>query len=137
MTKDKIKLLIIDDEKDVCEFEKSYFEKRGFEVLTARTGKSGVTLAKMEKPDVAIIDIHMAKGMDGIEVLRNILALNPKCKCVMVSWDKERAGEAKKSGAAGFVIKPNNIEDLEMVVKKAAKEERTDGQSLTGRKRAL
>ncbi len=121
MAKDKIKLLIIDDEKDICEFEQSYFEKRGFEVLTARTGKSGVNLAKTKKPEVAIIDIHMAKEMDGIEALQRILAFNPKCKCIMVTWDKERAGEAKKSGAVGFVIKPNNIEDLEKAVKRAAR----------------
>jgi DNA-binding NtrC family response regulator len=120
MAKKAKRLLIIDDEKDICDFEKSYFEKKGFEAITANTATAGINMAKSKKPDVAIIDLHLSKGKSGLEVLQKLRELNPECKCIMVTWDKEKAKEAKESGAVGFVIKPNEIKDLENAVKKAA-----------------
>lgn len=122
MAKKEKRLLIIDDEKDICDFEKSYFEKKDFKALTANTGASGIKLAKTKKPDVAIIDIHLSKGMGGLEVLKKLRKISPKCKCIMVTWDKEKAREAKELGAVGFVIKPNDIKQLEKAVNKAARE---------------
>jgi len=119
--KRKIRLLIVDDEKDIVDFEKAYFEKKGFEVLRANTGTAGISIAKSKKPDVAIIDIHFSKGKNGLEALQELRKLEPKCKCIMVTWDKEKAVRAKELGAVDFVIKPNEIKDLENAVKKAAR----------------
>lgn len=119
MAKIEKKLLIIDDEKDICEYEKWYFERRGFEVLVAQTGEAGIKLAKSRKPDVAIIDIHMKERMDGLVVLQKIHSLRLECKCIMVTWDEEKAKEAKKLGAVDYIIKPNEIKDIEKAVKKA------------------
>ena len=125
--KRKIKLLIVDDEKDVCIFEKSYLEKRGFTVVTALTGASGVTLANKVRPDIAIIDIHMEKGIDGIEVLQRLLQAHPSCKCIMVTWDKQKALEAKGLGAMDILIKPVELKELEGAIHKAAKQGRRHG----------
>lgn len=119
MAKQEKKLLIIEDEKDICEYEKCYLERQGFEVLTAETGEAGINLVKSRKPDVAIIDIHMSKGIDGLQILQKILILQPECKCIMVTWDEEKAKEAKKLGAVGYIIKPNEIKDIEKALKKA------------------
>jgi DNA-binding NtrC family response regulator len=120
MVKQKMKLLIIDDEKDICSFMKSVLAKRGFAVYTAQTGARAIPLAKRVKPDMALIDIHMPRGESGIEILQKLLKVNPECKCIMTSWDKTRALQAKKLGASGVLIKPAQIEDLEKVVSKAA-----------------
>jgi len=122
MVKKGKKLLIIDDEKDICYFEKTYFKKKGFEVLTAYTGADGINIAKSKKPDAAIIDIHLSKGMDGLEVLQKLHAASPNCKCIMVTWDKDKAKEAKELGAVGFITKPTDLKDLEKAVNKAAGE---------------
>jgi len=119
--KQKIKLLIIDDEKDICEHEKNIFEKRNFEVYASQTGNTALDLAKTKKPDMALIDIHMAKGINGLEILGELLKIQPDCKCIIASWDKERALEAKKLGAVDIVVKPTKIEDLEKTVEKVAK----------------
>lgn len=121
MVKEKKKLLIIDDEKDICDFEKSYFEKKGFNVFTAYAGEAGIKLAETKDPDAAIIDIHLSKGISGLEALQRIRSAQPQCKCIMVTWDKEKAKEAKKLGAAGYIIKPNDIKELEKLVRKAAR----------------
>lgn len=117
----KLKLLIIDDEKDICEYEKLYFEREGFDVMTAQTGEAGIKLVETRKPDLAIIDIHLKKGMDGLSALQKIHSFTPECGCIMVTWDEEKAKEAKKLGAIDYVIKPNEMKDLEKAVKKAFK----------------
>jgi len=114
-------LLIIDDEKDICDFEKAYFEKKGFKVFTAHTGETGINLAKSKKPDGVIIDVHLSKGISGIEALQRIRLTQAKCQCIMVTWDKEKAKEAKNLGAAGYIIKPNDIKELEKIVRKVLK----------------
>lgn len=119
MAKQEKKILIIDDEKDICKYEKLFFERWGFEVLTAQTGEAGIKLVKSKKPDMAIIDIHMEEGMDGLLALQKIRSLRPECKCIMVTWDEEKAKEAKKLGAVDYIIKPNEIKDIEKAVKKA------------------
>jgi DNA-binding NtrC family response regulator len=120
--KRKIRLLIVDDEKDIVDFEKAYFATYNFDVYTAQTGKETLALAKTKEPDIALIDIHLAKGVSGIEILQKLLTLNPQLKCVMTTWDREKAKEAIKKGAFDFVIKPNKIEDLERAVDKAVKQ---------------
>lgn len=121
MVHKKIKLLIVDDEKDICEFEKSYLKRRNFDVSTAQTGTKALTLARRAKPDIALIDIHMAKGISGIEILKKLLKTHPKCKCIMATWDRERAQQAKKIGAVDILIKPAKIKDLEKTVNRVAK----------------
>lgn len=120
MQEKKIKLLIVDDEKDICKFEKEYLEKHNYKVSTAETGQKAIAISKREKPDIALIDIYMSKGIDGIEILQKILEVNPECKCIMSSWDKAKAIEAKTKGAIDILIKPAEIKDLEKIVNKIA-----------------
>ena len=126
--KRKIRLLIVDDEKDIVNFEKAYFTMHNLDVYTAQTGKETLALAKTKEPDIALIDIHLAKGISGIAILQKLLTLYPRLKCIMTTWDVEKAKEAVKSGAFGFVIKPNKIEDLVRAVEKAVKQLEKDGE---------
>lgn len=65
----KAKILIIDDELDLCEFLKSILEKTGkFEVFTSMDPIEGIALAKQEHPSLIILDIVMPQ-MDGTEVV--------------------------------------------------------------------
>ena len=119
--KKKVKLLIIDDEKDICVFEKNYFEKRDFRVSVAQTGETALKLAAKQKPDIALIDVHMAKGMNGMEILKKLLEIQPGCRCIMATWDKDRAAEAKKMGAVDYLIKPVQLQDVDNMINKAVK----------------
>jgi DNA-binding NtrC family response regulator len=121
MPKRKCRLLIIDDEKDICEFQKSYFKKRGLDTYTSQTGPKAISLARKAKPDIAIIDIHLSKGADGLEILKKLLKIHPLCRCIMVSWDREKVEEAKTLGAAGFLVKPVMLPELEKAVNKIIK----------------
>ena len=54
-----VKILIVDDERDVCDFVKNFFEERGFEVLTASNGKEALPIAEKEEPLIVLLDIRM------------------------------------------------------------------------------
>lgn len=71
MEMNKVKILIVDDEKDIIEFLKYNFEKEGFKVFSARNGTEGKIVATKEKPDLIILDIMMP-GMDGVELCQEL-----------------------------------------------------------------
>lgn len=67
----KIKIAVIDDEKDLVELIKARLESKGFAVIFAYDGVSGLELIRKENPDLVILDIMMPK-MDGRDVLIQI-----------------------------------------------------------------
>lgn len=72
-----IKILLIDDEPQLCETLKKGLEfTGGFEVVVALSGKDGIQKAKRLNPDVIVLDICMP-GMDGLAVLRTLKSKYP------------------------------------------------------------
>jgi len=69
----KVKLLIVDDESQILDTYKNFFQKRGFEVYTAADGEDGLKILKEQEIDVAIVDILMPK-MDGMQLARSVAA---------------------------------------------------------------
>lgn len=108
-----VKILVVDDEKDVCEFVKSFFEERGFEVLSACNGKQALAVAEKEDPLILLMDIRMPE-MDGIETLRRWKKTRPNDKIIMVTCvdDLDMMDEAKKLGADGYITKPLVLNEL-------------------------
>ncbi|MCX5704166.1 MAG: response regulator [Candidatus Omnitrophica bacterium] len=123
MTDKKLKLLIVDDEKDICTFVKLLFRKEGFLTYSALSGTQAVRLAKKIKPDIALLDIRLKRGISGLDVLRGIRKSVPACRCVMVTWDKgeERIKEARLIGAIDYLTKPLTTVQLLKVVNRISK----------------
>ena len=113
------KLLIVDDEKDICDFVKNFFQERGYEVLTSSSGEEALEVVKRDKPDLVLLDIKM-KGMDGIAALKHIKDIDKKIKVVMVTAldDQDRINEACKLGACEYITKPLVLDHLEEAVEK-------------------
>ena len=119
----KLKLLIVDDEKDICKFVRIVFKNRGFLVYNALTGRNAIKIAKKVKPDIVLLDLYLRKGIDGIQALCQISKISPKTKCIMVTWEKAKgkAMEAKKLGAVLYLTKPLTVKDLIKAVSKLLK----------------
>ena len=111
------KLLVIDDDQDTCEYLKEFFEQRKCIVLTANSGKEGLAIVKKEKPDIVLLDVKM-EGMNGLEVLKEIKAIDSAVKVIMVTVaaDKETRQKAEELGADDFIKKPLNTTYLEGTV---------------------
>ena len=76
-TKMDTKLLIVDDDPNICDMLKLYFENEGYQVKTAADGVDGVNFFKIYEPDIVLLDIMMPKK-DGWQVCREIREISPK-----------------------------------------------------------
>jgi CheY-like chemotaxis protein len=104
-----IKVLLVDDVQLFLEFERSFFERAGCEVLTATSGKQAVDLARGERPHIILLDWQMP-GMKGDEVCR-ILKEDRRTKhipiLVVTNFGQDEVRErCLSAGATGFVVKP-------------------------------
>ncbi len=66
------KIVLIDDDVDFVEMNKSLLEKEGYEVLFAYDGKEGFEKVKLEMPDLVILDVMMTSADEGFQVAREI-----------------------------------------------------------------
>jgi DNA-binding response OmpR family regulator len=122
MAKDNIKLLVVDDEEGIVDYVKKLYDLEGFITFGATDGAKAVEIFKAELPQLVILDVFMPYSpIDGIETLRQIKQIEPKAVCVMVTRiaDKEKIDEARKLGAAHYIIKPIDIEELKKVIDEA------------------
>jgi len=108
------RLLIVDDEVEICEFLKSFFEDRDFKVVTAYDGAKAFEQVALFKPEVVLLDIQMP-GMDGLQTLKKIKSVYPKVKVIMVTAveTQEKIEEAMRLGADNYITKPLSLEYLE------------------------
>jgi two-component system nitrogen regulation response regulator NtrX len=103
----KSRILVIDDEAAIRDSLRMILEYEGYEVVGAATGQEGLAAAEREAPDLVLLDVKMP-GMDGIEVLDRLRALNDALPVVVVSGHGTitTAVEATKKGAFDFIEKP-------------------------------
>lgn len=109
MSQRKRTILIVDDEEDVLDLLQLVFETSGFAVRRAATGKSAVSIAYEEPPDVVLLDVMMPE-MDGWQVLRTLKAdeRTRHVPVVMLSARAERRDKmiGLQEGAEGYIAKP-------------------------------
>jgi len=103
----KSRILVVDDEAAIRDSLKMTLEYEGYEFLSAATGQEGLALIERESPDLVLLDVKMP-GMDGLEVLDRIRAINDALPVVVVSGHGtiSTAVEATKKGAFDFIEKP-------------------------------
>lgn len=112
-----IKLLVVADERDIREYLKNFFNRRGYNVYVAGNAQDGLSIVKEERPELVLLDINL-QDTDGLEVLRQIKKLFPQTKVIMLSVSDapDTIEKAKSLGADEFVKKPFVIDDLEDAV---------------------
>ena len=117
------KILVVDDECDICDFVKNFFQERGYLVLTALSGEEAIKIARAEKPELVLLDVRM-KGMDGIAALKHLREINRNQKVIMVTAidDRDKMDEACRLGACDYITKPLMLDYLEHAVEKNLKE---------------
>lgn len=118
----KRKILVVDDEHDICDFVKNFFQERGYDVLTAINGDEAISIVKNDKPELVLLDIKM-KGMDGIAALKHIKEIDRNQKVIMVTAleDQDKIDEACRLGACDYITKPLVLDYLEQAVEKNLK----------------
>lgn len=111
------KILLIDDDPNICDLIKIYLENEGYDVKVASDGVEGLTYFKMFEPDLVLLDIMLPKK-DGWQVCREIREQSSK-PIIMVTAKNEVFDKVLglELGADDFVTKPFNIKELSARVK--------------------
>ncbi|MBE9468146.1 MAG: sigma-54-dependent Fis family transcriptional regulator [Bacteroidetes bacterium] len=114
------KILIIDDEKSIRSSLKEILEYEKHQTVLANDGEEGINLVMQNNFDLILCDIKMPK-IDGIEVLEEIIKINPEIPVIMISGhgNIETAVESIKKGAFDFIEKPLDLNRLLITVRNA------------------
>ena len=112
-----IKLLVVDDEVEFCNFVSNFFRRRGHLVFVAHNPQDVLAILEKEKPHLILLDILMPQ-MSGLELLRRIRERDKKVKIIMVSVADEPSNVEMvlSLGADDFLRKPFTVNYLEEVV---------------------
>ena len=109
MEKNKIKILLVDDEPDILDFVSYNLKAEGYKVHTASSGRSGVSKAREVKPDLILLDVMMPE-MDGIEACDHIRRL-PGLEHTIIAFLTARGEDYSQvagfeAGADDYIAKP-------------------------------
>lgn len=115
----KTKILIVDDEKAICDILSASLEDDGYQTSSAVDGVSGLEAIKSFQPDIVFLDIWMPGELDGLEVLQKAHADFPNVQIVIMSGHGtiETAVKAVKLGAWDFVEKPLSMDKILILIK--------------------
>ena len=118
----KIKLLLVDDEKDFIESLAERLQLRDFDVKSALNGDDAIKLVSENEFDVIILDVKMP-GKSGIETLKEIKKIKQLSQVIMLTGHAtvESAIQGMKLGAYDYIMKPTVTEDLINLINKAYK----------------
>ena len=127
---DAEKVLIVDDDQNICELLRLYIEKEGFQVSMAHDGRSAVTQFESENPDIVLLDI-MLPELDGWQVCREIRKRS-SCPIIMLTAKGETFDKVLglELGADDYVVKPFEAKEviarMKAVLRRTVKQDTVD-----------
>jgi DNA-binding NarL/FixJ family response regulator len=120
----KIRIMLVDDQSLFREALRTLLSLQdGFEIVAeAENGERAVSLAKVHRPDVILMDLRMPV-LGGVEATRKILAANPANRVVVLTTfeEDEEIFDAMRAGALGYLLKACSAEKLCEALRAAAK----------------
>lgn len=113
-------ILVVDDVKEQRELASEMLRKLNYNVVGVASGEEAVEYLKEHKVDLLVLDMIMEPGMDGLDTYRNVLAIHPRQKAIIVSGfsETDRVETAQDLGAGAYVRKPYVLEKLGLAVRK-------------------
>ncbi|WGI20348.1 sigma-54 dependent transcriptional regulator [Amylibacter sp. IMCC11727] len=115
-------ILVVDDEKDICELVSDILVDEGYTTRKAANSDEAFGEINKDAPDLIILDIWLKESkLDGIDILKTVRRDNPDIPVVIISGhgNIEIAVAAVKQGAYDFIEKPFNIDQLMVVIARA------------------
>jgi len=118
---EKIKILVVDDAEIMRNLLTGVLTDAGYEVNAVSTGEKALGEIKEDNYDVVITDLKMP-GMNGIEVIKEAKQINEDiCIIAITAYPSVKSAvEAMREGAYDYITKPFDIEEIKLVVRRAA-----------------
>lgn len=124
------RILIVDDDVNLCRTLSDILEAKGYEAVVAATGNAALESLAETAPAVALLDLRM-EDLPGIEVLRGIKRCSPSTECIVLTGHATQSSaiEAVNLGAYGYLQKPYDMDQLLVTIRRAI-ERQEDRQAL-------
>ncbi len=119
---EKTKVLIVDDDIEMCKSLSDILSLRGYEVFFTHSGFAAIERVKKSPPDVVLMDIKMPV-MDGVAAFKQIKAISVQTKVIMMTAYsvEDLIKEALREGAFGVIYKPLDIDKCIKLIEQAKK----------------
>jgi DNA-binding NtrC family response regulator len=114
------RVLLIEDEPTLAKNVCAYLGRYDFEVHIATTADAGLLELVSFKPDIIVLDFNLPPGMNGIDALAKIHAIEPQIKVIMMTahGSIDLAVKAMQAGACQFITKPIALGKLRLMLEK-------------------
>ncbi|MDQ0496081.1 MULTISPECIES: response regulator [Paenibacillus] len=121
---EKKKVLIVDDQNGIRILLMEVFGSEGYETFQAANGKIALEIVEKEPPDLVLLDMKIP-GMDGLEILKHLKAMNPDIKVIMMTayGELDMIKEATELGALMHFTKPFDIDEMRIAVNKQLRDD--------------
>jgi two-component system, response regulator, stage 0 sporulation protein F len=115
----KGKILIVDDQLGIRILLNEVLQKEGYDTYQAANGFQALEMAQEDLPDLVLLDMKIP-GMDGIEILKRLKAIDQTIKVIIMTayGELDMIQEAKDLGALTHFSKPFDIDDIRQAAKK-------------------
>src|SRR5512144_357049 len=120
-------ILVVDDEKGIRQALDRYLRRLGYRVLLAEHGEGALKLLAGDAPQAMLSDIRMP-GMTGVELVPKALAIQADLAIIMLTAidEPKTAIECLRLGAYDYLIKPLDLEELDVSLRSALRERHLD-----------
>ncbi len=118
-------ILFVDDEESILDIANEYFGQKGYNVVTASNGIEAIEVLEKEKIDCCFTDINMPR-MDGLELAEHIRIKDNTIPVIIMTGfpSLDNTIRTLKNGVVDFLIKPVNLNQMELCVKRVLRERR-------------
>ncbi|MEI8006632.1 MAG: sigma-54 dependent transcriptional regulator [Bacteroidota bacterium] len=120
--KDKLNVLILDDEVQFSEELGEFFRNSGFNPFIANTGQEGINTLRQQRVDLLILDVRLP-GINGLDILRDVMVSHPGLEVIVVSahGDMDTVIKAMRLGAIDYLRKPFRLADIQISIERTRK----------------
>ena len=135
MSRERTRILIIDDEEIVRESLSAWLEQDGYTLAVASDGETGLERIRNERWSILLVDLKMP-GIDGLHVLEEARKVQPDAAAVIMTAyaTVDTAVAAMKIGAYDYLVKPFDPEELSLMIQKIVRQQETVRENVILRK---
>ena len=112
------RILLVEDEENVCTLYQQELEDENHEVLVATDGKTAVRLAREQDPDLVIMDINLPHKMSGLEAMSRMLSENKDLPVIINTGYSQYRDHFMTWAAEAYVLKSGDLKPLKQTINK-------------------
>ncbi len=119
----KLRVLVVDDDEDICLYLREFLTREGFKVTTVSKPADALMEIREGRHQIVLLDVRLP-GVDGVDLLRQVRAIDSDiCVIVMTGYPSvQTAVDAMKAAAFDYLQKPFDLQALRAVLERAIRE---------------